>query len=91
MLVQRFQFDRAKSGELLRWSWQNRSMGWEFEWWKPDMELSIWAYHANEFDVGRRACDRLLADTSLPGISDVAHRLVVHHRYRIHGFDDGFD
>lgn len=36
------------------------------EWWRPDLELSIWAWRAGELAVGRRACQRLLCGPGLP-------------------------
>ncbi|HTW98483.1 MAG TPA: glycosyltransferase, partial [Acidimicrobiales bacterium] len=34
--------------------------------WRPDLELSIWSWHAGELDAGFRACERLLSDPELP-------------------------
>lgn len=36
------------------------------DWWRADLELSIWAWHAGELETGRRACERLLSGRPLP-------------------------
>jgi hypothetical protein len=44
------------------------------DWWRADLELSIWAWRVGELDAGRRACQRLLSGGSLPAPVEAAVR-----------------